>query len=169
MQKSLNISERELLGQGEDNFIGDEIRNAKAWDEQFEMERQREPRTQEGNIFASTRGLDTVFGRNDVNKEAARYGMPERPNAPDEDYLSCFHQQWDESKDSDIQKDRQKFLEKKTCSFHYKFGNTHGETLDACEKNRKDAQERSRFSITTILIVVGIIVTIGLGMLPFLK
>jgi hypothetical protein len=168
-QKSLNLSERELLGKGEDGFIGEEIRSAKEWDEHFKTERQREQNTQEGELLAYIRSLNFPFGGNDVNKEAAKYGMPERPKAPDEDYLSCFHQQWDENKDSDIQKDRLKFLKTKKCRFHYKFSNTHGETLDACEKNRKESQERSRFSVTTILIVVGIIVTIAVGVLPLLS
>jgi hypothetical protein len=166
VQETLNVSERMALRKGEDDFIGREIRDAKLWDEQFKQERENLRQQSGASLYAMSlqRGI-LPRSRNDLDEEAANYGMPPRPKTPDEDYLSCFHQQWDESTDTAIQKDRQTFLAHKQCSFYYPSTKIHGETLEACEKNRKDAQERSRFLVTTILIVIGIVATIVLGVL----
>jgi hypothetical protein len=113
--------------------------------------------------------LDVLGGGE--NKTVKRFGLPQRPKAPERDYLGCYHQQWDEVKEPEIRNKRLKFLKQKSCSFFYRFDRTQGEGLAANEANRKDAQERLRFWITTFLIVVGIVVTIVLGVLslPNLK
>jgi len=164
-QETLSNLERDALKSGDDSFIGKEIRDAKLWDEQLEQEREDARRQFEGTPLANLAYAKSIFSAfpNKANDEAATYGISERPTAPDEDYLSCFHEQWDEDKRADTRIDRLGFLENMSCSFYYPFLKKRGESLEACEKNRRDDQERSRFSVTTILIVAGVIVTIVLG------
>lgn len=161
MQNSLSASERATLEKGNDDFIGQAIREAKLWDERLDQKKEEEKQKYKGTVLENLDGLG-IFPK-DENRLAERYGMPKRPDAPERDYLACFHQQWDENKDPEILRDRLGFLKQKTCSFYYSFDKTRGEALVASEANRKDAQERRRFCVTTILIVVGIAVTIALG------
>ena len=160
-QESLRAEERSALTTGDDQFIGAETRAAELWDRQLEQARERDRQSREG--LAALRQLQGLFG--DANKEGAQYGMSPRPEAPDEDFLSCFHQQWNEHKHPDIQGNRTKFLKGKRCKFYYPFGKMGGQALEACEENRKDTQDRIRFCITTILIVASIVVTIMMGLL----
>ena len=168
MQETLTALERNALKSGDDSFVGQEIRDAELWDKQFKQGQETNQQQYQGTpfegIFNAQRAL-SAFPNKNVNEEAATYGMSARPTAPDDDYLSCFHQQWDESKSSEIQKNRQKFLSRKKCHFYYHFEKMSGETLEACEKNRRDAQDRNRFVLTTILIVSGIVATVVLGVL----
>lgn len=166
VQESLNTLERNALKKGDDSFIGQEIKDAELWDKQLEQERKKR---QKSNGAEYLWNLQRILPHdNNVNEEAVKYGMIPRPKASDKDFLCCFHQQWNENKDSEIQKERKKFLEDKKCSFYYPFRKMGRETLEACEKNRKNTQERSRFLVTTALIIVGIIATIVLGAWPIL-
>jgi hypothetical protein len=168
VQETLTTLERSALKSGNDSFVGQEIRDAELWDKQFEQEQEKNRQQYKGTpfegMFNAQRALSISPNKN-VNEEAATYGMSVRPKAPDEDYLSCFHEQWDERKNSEIQKDRRNFLGSKKCHFYYHFEKMSGETLEACEKNRRDVQDRNRFFITTILIVAGIVATVVLGVL----
>jgi hypothetical protein len=173
-QALLTTEERLLLKDGSDDFIGKDIRDAEAWDERFETERENVRKSYQdtpyaGILSAATRLSPFPASRSDLDEEAKTYGMSPRPDAPDKDYLSCFHNQWDENKNPSLQSNRQAFLARKRCAFFFSFQKTSGETLDACESMRKDALERSRFYITNGLIVLGIIVTVLVGVIPLFK
>jgi hypothetical protein len=165
LQESISPPERSSLAAGNDEFIGAQITAAKAWDTQLEAAREASRQRLRGTILESFQQAEQLSPFRDDNKEAKKYGMPPRPDAPDRDFLACFHQQWNESRHPEIQKDRTGFLEAKRCRFYYPFHKMDGETLEACEENRKDAQDRTRFVVTTVLIVAGIIVTVFMGWL----
>jgi hypothetical protein len=164
----LIASERAALAAGDDTFIGQEIRAAGLWDKELEQKREAKRRqylgTPFGNIIGAQRMLMPASG-NEVNKEAAEYGMEERPKAPDEDYLSCFHEEWSEKRNSEIKADRANFLRQKKCDFYYSFRKVGTETLEASEKNRRDVQDRKRFYLTNFLVVAGIVATALFGFL----
>lgn len=162
-QKSLNASQRIDLKKGNDNFLGQEIRVQKAWDEQLEQKQQQEKEEHEKHgVYSGVYGLQRFFEtfENSYEDDAKRYDLSPRPIAPSEDYLSCFHGQWNESQNPIILKNRKSFLENKKCSFYYPFKKMHEESLDACEKNRKDLQESKRFQWTISLVGLGIAVTL---------
>jgi hypothetical protein len=106
-QNSLTSQERETLSRGDDSFIGQEIRAAELWDTQFaqaeakadEEERRKHKGTMfEHNLPSRWMANVTGMGTSKENERAKKYGMTKRPDAPDEDYLSCFQQQWSEKR-----------------------------------------------------------------------
>ena len=162
-QRSLIDSERIALAQGNNSFIEQEIRDAKAWDEELERRKQhRRASMPQGVLYAED--ISSSLLPRGMKDEAKKYDMPERPDAPDEDYLSCFHGQWNGRKhENDLKRD--KFLTTHRCSFYFPFTKMGEKTPEACEEDRKESQEKRRFYITTFLIVLGIMATVLFGWL----
>lgn len=157
-KESLSALHRVALSEANDQFIGQEIRDQKLWDERLELEKERRKKEALQHYIAAFPKF-LLNPERQASEDAEEYGFSPRPLAPDQDYLSCFHEQWDESKRDQCHKERKYFLENKTCSFYYPFKN-HEQTLDACEKNRKDLQDKNRFWFTNILVIIGIAITV---------
>jgi hypothetical protein len=113
-QISLSALQREALESEDDSFIERELRAAKLWDDQFAQASAKEREKYKGTGFDPAM-LDVLGGNK--NKAVERFGLPERPKAPERDYLACYHQQWDEDEEPEIRSKRLKFLKQKSCSF----------------------------------------------------
>lgn len=157
-QKSLNFDERAALKKGNDNFIGKEIKDRENWEEKLALAKEQ-VKKDNPLIYQIENSPTTMLFRDNVS-EGEKYGLPPCPPAPTEDYLSCFHEQWSEVDNLSLQENRKLFLKEKKCSFYFPFKKMNDQTLTACEKYRKELQEKNRFFITTFLVILGIIITI---------
>lgn len=86
-------------------------------------------------------------------------GSPE--DAPEYDRLACWQDKWTE-KNLDVDKIEQQrlTLKNKTCDFYFPYRQKGNMTFEACEKQRQENIEKSRFVQSVILypIVTGLIV-----------
>lgn len=165
---SLTQPQRDALQKGDFQFLGAEIRAVKGWNEEYNLKKQQHENKQreilsEHPILRGTEAINNIpkmislFSSNE--EELKNLGMSNRPPAPDYDYLSCYHEQWQE--DVDRQKPKSSnFLKNTKCAFFFPYVKMGDKTLKACEDSRIDHLDRRRFYITNIFVILGIVVTI---------
>lgn len=85
------------------------------------------------------------------------FGMPQRPDAPDADYLSCWHNLWNFKDKKD---DFSILNQKNDCLFFYPYNKKGNKSFEGCEKEREALLAKSRFITTNGLVILGIFVTI---------
>lgn len=85
------------------------------------------------------------------------FKMPKRPDAPNEDYMACWHDLWDFSQDDKL---LNTLHDKTKCLLFFPYNKKGNKSFKGCEKERLALQDKNRFTITNTLVVAGIVVTI---------
>lgn len=166
--RSLNQDERNQIIKGDISFVGDAVRILQAWQKEYETRKILDEKN--NPIVGWLSHSNLVFpGSKEEEKqkkdELERLGMGEAPDAPDADYLSCYHEQWSEGKKRTSPVNSE-FLKHKKCHFYYPSDKAYNQTLEACEKTRTYLKERSNVIVTNALVIVGIIITLIAWLMP---
>lgn len=167
-KRSLDQDERNQIIKGDTSFVGDTVRRLQAWRKEYET---RKILAEKEVLFPSflTRLSFLSPGSEEEKKqrkdELERLGMDEAPKAPDVDYLSCYHEQWNEDRKRTSPVNSE-FLKHKKCHFYYPSDKADNQTLEACEKTRIYLKERTNVIVTNALVIVGIIITLIAWLMP---
>lgn len=97
----------------------------------------------------------------DSYKDYKKYGIKEPcpSDYNDEDYLSCWKQCWNESKNQDLMQNRSK-LNQRRCVYFYDYNNKKNKTLDLCDEERKEKIDRERFLLNVGLTILTFLVAL---------
>lgn len=88
---------------------------------------------------------------------ADEFGMPEHPDAPQFDYLHCWHNLWNfKNRENELTT----LKNKRKCLFFYPYDRKGNKSFEACEKERSALQNINQFRITNALVVFGVFVSI---------
>ncbi len=156
----LTNEERKQAFTGNFEFIGKEIRIQKVWEAQYEqMLDNMKKGMYHQQLGGGPRVLELLAQDSmSINKYSLSsvFGMLPHPDAPDDDYLECWHEQWEHFNEiEDL-----KTLSTKSCPFFYSYEKKGKKSFECCEKEREALLAKSRFEITNWLVILGIFVTI---------
>lgn len=156
----LTNEERKQAFTGNFEFIGKEIRIQKVWEAQYEqMLDNMKKGMYHQQLGGGPRVLELLAQDSmSINKYSlsSMFGMSPHPDAPDDDYLECWHEQWEHFNEiEDL-----KTLSTKSCPFFYSYEKKGKKSFECCEKEREALLAKSRFEITNWLVILGIFVTI---------
>ncbi|MBO7244616.1 MAG: hypothetical protein J6V53_04995 [Alphaproteobacteria bacterium] len=155
----LTNEERKQAFAGNFEFIGKEIRIQKEWEVQYEQLLDNMKKGMYNKRLGGDRVLELLAQDSmAINKYSLSsvFGMSPHPDAPNDDYLECWHEQWehfDENEDL-------KTLSIKSCPFFYSYEKKGKKSFECCEKERLAELEYSRYKTTNWLVIAGIIVSI---------
>ena len=158
--KIFTDEERQKAFLGDFNFVGSEIKARNDWEKQYyQIIDSMKKGVYNGQLGGpqvlellqhSSRGMAS-------QKIIELFGLPQPPESPDADYLSCWHNLWD-FKDK---KDEFSALNQKNdCLFFYPYNKKGNKSFEGCEKERKALLSKSRYMTTNTLVILGILVTI---------
>lgn len=156
----LTNEERKQAFTGNFEFIGKEIRIQKVWEAQYEqMLDNMKKGMYHQQLGGGPRVLELLAQDSmSINKYSLSsvFGMSPHPDAPDDDYLECWHEQWEHVNEiEDL-----KTLSTKSCPFFYSYEKKGKKSFECCEKEREALLAKSRFEITNWLVIAGIIVSV---------
>ena len=155
----LSSQERKLAEKNDFSFIGKEQRAQKAWKELYEKNlnilKTRKvmngPRALE--LLQAERSVYAGGERNYCLKDV--FQMGDMPEAPDEDYLACWHDLWNFKEDSE----KLPSINHKTkCLFFYPYTQKGHKNFDGCDKEREALLDQERYKTTNCWVIIGIIV-----------
>lgn len=177
--ESLSAEEREMLKQNNDRFIGEDKRAYDNWIIEYDIKKKIyqnkvHQSTTELKNNLSKLGLDAIsevadvvdmvrLGQNPLNpyEDYKKYGIKEPcpSDYNDEDYLSCWKQCWDESKNQDLMQNRSN-LNQHRCAYFYDYNDKRNKTLDLCNEERKEKIDRNRFLLNIGLTILTFLVAL---------
>ena len=158
----LTNEERKQAFTGNFEFIGKEIRIQKVWEAQYEQMLDNMKKGMYHQQLGRGPQVLELLAQNSmsINKYSLSsvFGMSPHSDAPDDDYLKCWHDLWNfiDNKDDDLKT----LCKKNECLFFYPYNKKGNKSFNGCEKERVALQSQSRFRITNWLVILGIIVTI---------
>lgn len=156
----LTPSEREKAYKNDFSFLGAEKKKQQDWDDEYN----RKVDTLKNGALNETIGgprvmeilmLESTSGG--THPLTDMFKMPKRPDAPNEDYMSCWHDLWDFSQDDKL---LNTLNDETKCLFFFPYNKKGNKSFKGCEKERVAVQDKNRFTVTNTLVVTGIIVTI---------
>ena len=158
----LALEDRKQAIKNNFDFLGKEIRIQKEWENKYnyylDLMKKGAFHQQLGggnNVLEALRYSDDNSEKFPLNEV---FGLPTHPDAPDDDYLMCWHDLWNfkDNKNEDLKTLNQK----NNCLFFYPYTKRGNKSFNGCEKERDALLSQSRFKITNWLVVIGVIVTI---------
>ena len=153
--KSLNAEQRNSIKKEVFDFLGESLKKNNEWSEEYYKKKQQRDKNQ----MFQMRSL-SLYGSGVTEEELDELGMEEPPKFNDHESLECYHQQWSEGSNRKNKIDKN-FLEEKSCPFFFAHEKMKRQTLKGCEKMRLHENNKNRFIITNILVLLGIIITIA--------
>lgn len=152
--------ERQKAFSGDFNFVGSEIKARIAWEKQYNQIIDNMKKGMYHDQLGGPQVLELLqhSSRGMASQKIIElFGLQQPPEAPDTDYLSCWHNLWD-FKDK---KDEFSALNQKNdCLFFYPYDKKGNKSFEGCEKEREALLAKSRFITTNGLVILGIFVTI---------
>lgn len=153
--------ERQKAFSGDFNFVGSEIKARIAWEKQYNQIIDNMKKGMYHDQLGGGRNVLELLqntSHNSISQDIIYlFGLSQPPEAPNEDYLSCWHNLWN-FKDK---KDELSTLNKKNdCLFFYPYNKKGNKSFEGCEKEREALLAKSRFMTTNWLVILGIFVTI---------
>lgn len=159
-KKLLTQAERENAYKNDFSFLGAEKRKQQEWDAEYERKINTLKSGALNSVIGGPRVLDLIMSTSTPMTKyslAKQFQMPDRPNAPEDDYLSCWHDLWSFSQDD---KALHTLTDKTKCPFFFSYNKKGNKSFEGCEKERIALQDKNRFVITNALVIAGIVVTI---------
>ncbi len=156
----LNDEERKNALKNNFDFLGEEIRKRIEWEAQYNQILDNMKKGMYHEQLGGPVVLELLI--NTSNDRISQriidvFRLPQPPESPDADYLSCWHNLWD-FKDK---KDEFSALNQKNdCLFFYPYNKKGNKSFEGCEKERKALLSKSRYTTTNTLVILGILVTI---------
>lgn len=159
----LTPKEREQALKKDFSFLGVKIKEQKAWEDKYNQALDNLKKGVYNQQLDGGQSVLDLLMMADMHLNeyalASTFGMPPHPDAPDSDYLACWHKLWDfenkENKLPDLKK-------KNKCLFFYPYNRKGNKSFGGCEKEREALLAKSRFTTTNWLVVLGILVTISI-------
>lgn len=158
----LNNEERKLALNNNFDFLGKEKRNQEEWEKQYQ---EKYELLRQGHYNIKGPDLLEILQRENELANNGRpfslnkfFGMTNHPNAPIEDYLTCWHHFWEFYKSND--KRLPELNIKNTCPLFYAYNQKGNKTFEACEKYREIQENKKNSFITNLWVILGIVVSI---------
>lgn len=157
----LNDEERKNALKNNFDFLGEEIRKRIEWEAQYNQILDNMKKGMYHDQLGGGRNVLELLqntSHNSISQDIIYlFGLSQPPEAPDADYLSCWHNLWN-FKDK---KDEFSALNQKNdCLFFYPYNKKGNKSFEGCEKERKALLSKSRYTTTNTLVILGILVTI---------
>lgn len=156
----LNDEERKKAFSGDFNFVGSEIKARIDWEKQYNqiIDNMKKGMYNEQLGGPTVLELLTNVPNNRISQKIVDlFRLPQLPEAPDADYLSCWHNLWNFK---DKEKELSTLNDKNDCLFFYPYNKKGNKSFEGCEKEREALLAKSRFMTTNCLVILGIFVTI---------
>lgn len=158
--KIFTDEERQKAFLGDFNFVGSEIKARNDWEKQYYQIIDSMKKGMYNGQLGGPQVLELLQHSSRgmaLQKIIELFGLPQPPESPDADYLSCWHNLWD-FKDK---KDEFSALNQKNdCLFFYPYNKKGNKSFEGCEKEREALLSKSRYTTTNTLVILGILVTI---------
>lgn len=157
----LNDEERKQAEHNDYSFIGAKKKTQEQWKKKYNELWDRMKKGEFNDRLGNAQTLEWLTIASSSHPAtyplAQLFGIGDCPDAPDADYLSCWHNLWD-FKDK---KDEFSALNQKNdCLFFYPYNKKGNKSFEGCEKERKALLSKSRYMTTNMLVILGILVTI---------
>lgn len=166
-EKLLTDDERKSAKENNFSFIGLAKRKQKEWLQRYYQNIDDLKKGKYNHIIGGPKVLEMLV-QNDMasrltpghsNQYPLRdtFGMEPMPQAPDLDYLACWHDLWN------FEKEPEKYSSinnKNKCLFFYPYTQKGNKSFEGCEKERQALLAQKRSFITNFLVIVGIIATV---------
>ncbi len=165
----LSIEEREKIKNNDVSFVGAAKKEKEKWVKEYNERIEAEDNyinsclsslNKENNetVFSSKQRREalSIFG-NEKYPDSERLGMGKCPEAPDKDYLSCWHDFWNFQ---DNEPELATLKEKNKCQFFFSYDKKGKRSFKACEKERVASLDKKRFYVTNLLVILGIFASI---------
>lgn len=157
----LNDEERKQAEHNDYSFIGAKKKTQEQWKKKYNELWDRMKKGEFNDRLGNAQTLEWLTIASSSHPAtyplAQLFGIGDCPDAPDADYLSCWHNLWD-FKDK---KDEFSALNQKNdCLFFYPYNKKGNKSFEGCEKERKALLSKSRYITTNTLVILGILVTI---------
>lgn len=149
------------------DFLGREIRAKKAWEDEYNQKLDNAKKGFYNSIYGGAHVLELLTAPLEPFHKsfplADEFGMPEHPDAPQFDYLHCWHNLWNfKNRENELTT----LNNKRKCLFFYPYDKKGNKSFEACEKERSASQDKRRFEITNWLVILGIVVSISAYFFP---
>ena len=95
---------------------------------------------------------------------AKSFGMSECPQAPQKDYLYCWHNFWN-CDNNDVKLST--LNDKNKCLFFYPYTQKGNKSFEGCEKERQAKLNQNHFYITSFLVILGIVIAFATSMMIY--
>ena len=152
--------EREKAYNNDFSFLGAEKKKQQEWDDEYNRKVDALKSGALNDTIVGPRVLEILMLESTsggTHPLTDMFKMPKRPDAPNEDYMSCWHDLWDFSQDNAA---LNTLNDETKCLFFFPYNKKGNKSFKGCEKERLALQDKSRFTITNTLVVAGIVVTI---------
>ena len=162
-KRLLTEEERNKAIRNDFSFIGKEENTQNKWKNEYYKKINRLKRGEFNNIIGGVQALDLLQAESTASSNGESFylkdtfGMGEMPEAPNEDYLACWHDFWNFK---DNEKDLPTLNNENECLFFYPYTKKGNKSFEACEKERQESSAKERFKITNILVIAGLFATI---------
>ena len=159
--------EREKAYKNDFSFLGAEKKRQQEWDSEYNKKVETLKSGALNDIVGGPRILELLVSATTLNDKYAladKFGMPKRPDAPNEDYMSCWHDLWNFNQDDKL---LNSLNDETKCLFFFPHNKKGNKSFKGCEKERVALQDKNRFTITNTLVVAGIVVTIIVAVITY--
>ena len=157
---NLSNEERKKAFSGDFNFVGSEIQARINWEKKYNQIIDNMKKGMYNEQLGGPFVLELLINTSD-SRISQRiidvFGLPQPPESPNEDYLSCWHNLWNFK---DKKGEFPTLNQKNDCLFFYPYDKKGNKSFEGCEKEREALLSKSRFMATNSLVILGIFVTI---------
>lgn len=165
-EELLTNDERKSAKENNFSFIGQGKRKQEEWIQRYDQKIDDLKKGRYNHIIGGPKVLEMLL-QNDMASRLTpghsnpyplreQFGMEPIPQAPDLDYLFCWHDLWN-FKD---QPEKFPSINKKNkCLFFYPYDRKGNKSFEGCEKERQALLSQDRFYKTNIFVLIGIFLT----------
>ena len=157
----LNDEERKQAEHNDYSFIGAKKKTQEQWKKKYNELWDRMKKGEFNDRLGNAQTLEWLTIASSSHPAtyplAQLFGIGDCPDAPDADYLSCWHNLWNfKGKEKELPT----LCKKNKCLFFYPYDRKGNKSFEGCEKEREALLAKSRFMTTNWLVILGIFVTI---------
>ena len=164
-EKLLTDDERKSAKENNFSFIGLAKRKQKEWLQRYDQKIDDLKKGKYNHIIGGPQVLEMLL-QNDMaarltsghsNRYPLRdtFGMEPMPQAPDLDYLACWHDLWNFGKEPEKYSS---INNKNKCLFFYPYTQKGNKSFEGCEKERQAKLNQNHFYMTSFFVILGIVV-----------
>lgn len=163
----LSAEEREKAYKNDFSFLGSEKKKQQVWDDEYNRKIDALKKGALNDVIGGPAVLELLMLESTYSGKyplASKFQMSQRPDAPEDEYLSCWHDLWIFKQDDTL---LHTLNNKTKCPFFFSYNKKGNKSFDGCEKERVALQDKNRFIITNLLVIAGIIVTIITALITY--
>lgn len=174
-EEPLGNEERKRAKKDDFLFIGEEEKKFKEWCDNYKKAKNKYYKPKAGEAFKNGKELSSypapVFFPGFEYNDYEKYSITTPPPFPPENnYLLCWKQQWNEKSSPNLINKRDG-LKVKACQYYYPYSKKEDKSLKACDEERKEKEDKENFTKSVILypLIISLFVGIasGIGVYKF--